>query len=139
MVLKNLLKKNTMPVYMLAKMETLPASSLGMRPKEVFIVLASSKNMTLEKIQVYDKPKSKWPYWLLCTEAKSGAWYIVNYKHRMLNLELKKDRISVVVERQWKKRRIQWFDRSLKKQYGILYKFLKEEDRLLFILKYQHQ
>lgn len=90
--------------------------------------------MSLGKLEVLERPKSKWPYWLLYKEAKSDEWvHSVDYHHFMLKLDLMRDKIPVVVERQWGQY-TGWSGRKHKKQYGILYKFLKEEDRLIFLM-----
>jgi hypothetical protein len=46
---------------------------------------------------------------------------------------MKEDKIPVVIERQWVGTTT-WSGRKRKEQYGILYKFLTAEDRLLFLM-----
>ena len=90
--------------------------------------------MFLGKMQVLERPKSKWPYWLLYREAYSDEWvHSVDYQHFMLKLDLIRDKIPVVIERQWAQN-TSIGGRKYKTQYGILYKFLKEEDRLIFLM-----
>lgn len=91
--------------------------------------------MSLGKLEVLERPKSKWPYWLLYlyTEAQSDVWvHSVDYHHFMLKLDLMRDKIPVVIERQWGY--VHMNGRKHKTQYGILYKFLNAEDRLYFLI-----
>ena len=90
--------------------------------------------MSLGKMQVLERPKSKWPYWLLYREAYSDEWvHSVDYQHFMLKLDLMRDKIPVVIERQWAQN-TSIGGRKYKTQYGILYKFLHAEDRLIFLM-----
>jgi hypothetical protein len=89
--------------------------------------------MSLGKMEVLNRPKSKWPYWLLYKEAQADTWHEPEYRHIFLKFNLKDNKIPVVVERQWGQY-TGWSGRKHKKQYGILYKFLREEDRLIFIM-----
>ena len=88
----------------------------------------------LGKMEVFDKPKSKWPYWILYKENQSDNWvHSIDFQHVMLKINLRRDKIPVVVERQWGQY-TGWGGRKHKKQYGILYKFLTSEDRLIFLM-----
>ena len=89
--------------------------------------------MSLGKMEVLERPKSKWPYWLLYKEVRADEWGQSDWNHFVLKLELMRDKISVVVERQWGQY-TGWSGRKHKKQYGVLYKFLNEEDRLYFLM-----
>ena len=89
--------------------------------------------MSLGDMKALERPKSKWPYWLLYKEARSDEWGQSDWNHFVLKLELMRDKIPVVIERQWGQY-TGWSGRKHKKQYGILYKFLREEDRLIFLM-----
>jgi len=89
--------------------------------------------MSLGDMKALERPKSKWPYWLLYKEAPSDEWGQSDWNHFVLKLELMRDKIPVVIERQWGQY-TGWSGRKHKKQYGILYKFLREEDRLIFLM-----
>jgi len=90
--------------------------------------------MSPVKMEVLERPKSKWPYWILYTEKQFDEWdHSIDYQHFMLKLDLMRDKISVVVERQWGQY-TGWPGHKHKRQYGVLYKFLKEEDRLIFLM-----
>jgi hypothetical protein len=89
--------------------------------------------MSLGKMEVLERPKSKWPYWVLYSENYSDDWeHKVDYQHVMLKIDLMRNKIPVVVERQWSQ--YTGWRGPVKKQYGVLYKFLKEEDRLIFLM-----
>ena len=91
--------------------------------------------MSLVKMEVLERPKSKWPYWLLYKEAQSDGWdHYIDYHHFLLKLDMMREKIPVVVERQWGQHAGLWDRRKHKKQYGILYKFLHAEDRLIFLM-----
>jgi len=86
------------------------------------------------KMEVLERPKSKWPYWLLYKENQSDEWdHYIDYHHFLLKLDLMREQIPVIVERQWGQY-TGWSGRKHKKQYGILYKFLTSEDRLIFLM-----
>ena len=92
--------------------------------------------MSLGKLEVLERPKSKWPYWLLYKEAQSDEWTTLlglDYQHLLLKWRMKEDKIPVVIERQWGQY-TGWSGRKHKKQYGVLYKFLNAEDRLYFLM-----
>ena len=85
-------------------------------------------------IKVIDKPKSKWPYWILF-HYKDRQWpHFEDLPHVYKKLDLLKNKIPVVTERQWAHNTALSGSRY-KTQYGILYKFLNEEDRLIFIME----
>jgi hypothetical protein len=87
--------------------------------------------MSLGRMEVLERPRSKWPYWLLY---KADDWdHSIDYQHLLLKIDLMRDKIPVVVERQWGQC-IGRSGRKHKKQYGILYKFLHAEDRLIFLM-----
>jgi hypothetical protein len=87
--------------------------------------------VSLIKLEVLERPKSKWPYWLLY---KADDWdHSIDYQHLLLKIDLMRDKIPVVVERQWGQYTGQ-NGRYVKNQYGILYKFLTSEDRLIFLM-----
>ena len=89
--------------------------------------------MSLGKLEVWERPKSKWPYWVLY-RFKSREWmHGEDLRHIYLKIDLMRDKIPVVVERQWGQYTTS-SGRKYKTQYGILYKFLKEEDRLIFLM-----
>jgi hypothetical protein len=84
-------------------------------------------------MKVFDKPKSKWPYWVLY-HFKDPDWpHAEDLAHIHIKFALHRDRIPVVIERQWAQYR-SISGRKYKTQYGLLYKFLKEEDRLIFLM-----
>ena len=90
--------------------------------------------MSLGKMEVIERPKSKWPYWILYKENQSDDWvHSIDYQHLILKIDLMRNKIPVVVERQWGVNST-WSGRKYKKQYGILYKFLTSEDRLIFLM-----
>ena len=89
--------------------------------------------MSLGKLEVWERPKSKWPYWVLY-RFKDPAWsHGEDLNHVYIKINLLRDKIPHVVERQWSTYTT-ISGRKHKKQYGILYKFLKEEDRLIFLM-----
>ena len=89
--------------------------------------------MSLGKLEVWERPKSKWPYWVLY-RFKDPAWsHGEDLNHVYIKINLLRDKIPHVVERQWGQY-TGWSGRKHKKQYGVLYKFLKEEDRLYFLM-----
>ena len=90
--------------------------------------------MSLGKLEVLERPKSKWPYWVLYKEALPGEWtHSADYQHILLKWRMKEDKISVVIKRKWSGTTT-WSGRKRKEQYGILYKFLNAEDRLYFLM-----
>ena len=89
--------------------------------------------MSLGKLEVLERPKAKWPYWVLY-KFKDPTWmHGEDLRHIYLKIDLMRDKIPVVVERQWGQYTTS-SGRKYKTQYGILYKFLKEEDRLIFLM-----
>ena len=89
--------------------------------------------MSLGKLEVLERPKSKWPYWVLY-RFKSPEWmHGEDLRHIYLKIDLMRDKIPVVVERQWGQYTTS-SGRKYKTQYGILYKFLNAEDRLYFLI-----
>ena len=89
--------------------------------------------MSLGKMEVLERPKSKWPYWILYSENQFDDWYMSDHRHFTLKLDLIRDKIPVVVERQWGQY-TGWPGHKHKRQFGVLYKFLNEEDRLYFLM-----
>ena len=85
------------------------------------------------KKQVLYRPKSKWPYWVLYNETHDGTPFN-QYTHWLAANQLKSNKIPVVTERQWKIASSLWSSKR-KIQVGMLYKFLNEEDRLIFLLE----
>ena len=91
--------------------------------------------MSLGKLEVLERPKSKWPYWLLY-RYENTYWpynHTEDLKHIYLKIDLLQNKIPHCVERQWAQN-TGANGRKYKTQYGILYKFLKEEDRLIFLM-----
>ena len=89
--------------------------------------------MSLGKLEVLERPKSKWPYWVLY-RFKDPAWsHGEDLTHVYKKIDLLRDKIPVVAERQWSIY-TSINGRKHKKQYGILYKFLHAEDRLIFLM-----
>ena len=89
--------------------------------------------MSLGKLEVWERPKSKWPYWVLY-RFKDPAWsHDEDINHVYIKINLLRDKIPHVVERQWGQYTTS-SGRKYKTQYGVLYKFLKEEDRLIFLM-----
>jgi len=89
--------------------------------------------MSLGKLEVWEQPKSKWPFWVLY-RFKDPAWsHGEDLNHVFQKIELLRNKIPHVVERQWA-HNTRGNGRKYKTQYGILYKFLNEEDRLIFLM-----
>lgn len=86
-------------------------------------------------MKVIDKPKSKWPYWILYhfKNTDQHSYPEEDIAHVYLKFDLYKNKIPVVIERQWAQNTSSW-GRKYKTQYGLLYKFLNEEDRLIFLM-----
>ena len=90
--------------------------------------------MSLGDRKVLERPKSKWPYWVLYKETLPGRWtHSADYQHILFKWRMKEDKIPVVIERQWGGTTT-WSGRKRKEQQGVLYKFLTAEDRLLFLM-----
>jgi len=85
-------------------------------------------------MKVINKPKSKWPYWILFHYKDRQLPHYEDLPHVYKKLDLLKNKIPVVIERQWATNTA-LSGRKYKTQYGILYKFLNEEDRLIFIME----
>ena len=89
--------------------------------------------MSLGKLEVLERPKSKWPYWVLY-KFKDPAWsHGEDLNHVYKKIDLLRDKIPVVVERQWGQYTTS-SGRKYKTPYGVLYKFLHAEDRLIFLM-----
>lgn len=96
--------------------------------------LSDYKETTKMKIEIVDKPKSKWPFWVyFCfkeiTEwepaAVSRVYYDLVYGNKST---FKKDIISAQIENQW-------HSNDKKQRVGMLYKFTNAEDRLMFTMR----
>jgi hypothetical protein len=87
------------------------------------------------KLEVLERSKSKWPYWVLYhfKNTDRHSYPDEDIAHVYLKFDLFKNKIPVVIERQWAQN-TRGNGRKYKTQYGILYKFLKEEDRLIFLM-----
>lgn len=83
-----------------------------------------------ERMLILERPKSKWPYWILYTNKEFNE-----YSHWLTANRLRSEKIPVVCEKQWGKFTM-FNGRKSKRQIGMLYKFRKEEDRLLFLMEY---
>lgn len=89
--------------------------------------------MYLGKLEILERPKSKWPYWVLY-KFKDPAWsHGEDLNHVYKKIDLLRDKIPVVVERQWGQYTTS-SGRKYKIPYGVLYKFLHAEDRLIFLM-----
>ena len=89
--------------------------------------------MSLVKMEVLERPKSKWPYWVLYRFNDPSWSHEEDLNHVYIKINLLRDKIPVVVERQWGQYTTS-SGRKYKTQYGVLYKFLNEEDRLIFLM-----
>ena len=83
--------------------------------------------MSFGKLEVLERPKSKWPYWVLYKFKDPARSHGEDLNHIYIKIDLLQNKIPHCVERQW-------YGRKYKTQYGILYKFLNEEDRLIFLM-----
>jgi len=86
------------------------------------------------KITVLDRPKSKWPYQVMYQNDKDMPYFAGSYKHYLIRHKFKEQKTEVVCQRMWGKY-TGIGGRKAKREIGYLYKFAKEEDRLLFVLK----
>jgi len=92
--------------------------------------------MSLGKLEILERPKSKWPYWVLFN-FEDPLWpHIENMYHIYRKLDFLRDKIPVVIQRQWAWA-YNFSEQKIPKktQSGILYKFLNEGDRLIFLMQ----
>lgn len=89
----------------------------------------------MRRRRIWDRPKAKWPYWVLYDfDYDSNSEVHEAYQHWLIGYKLKKEKVEVVIERQWG-RYTSINGRKHKTQTGVLYKFLNPEDRMIFILR----
>lgn len=90
------------------------------------------------KTRILNKPRSKWPYWVYYETEVTFDYH--TYQHWLVKTRLKLNKIPVMVERKFSKEG-NYSDigfgniKRRKRQIGVLYKFLNEEDRLIFLLE----
>ncbi len=88
------------------------------------------------KTTVLDRPKSKWPYWVIYQNDRDMPYFSGSYNHWLIRYKFKEQKTEVVCQRMWGKY-TGIGGRKSKREIGYLYKFAKEEDRLIFIMEHQ--
>ena len=89
------------------------------------------------KTTVLYRPKSKWPYWVIYQhDMDTSQYFSGSYNHWLIRYNFKEQKIEVVCQRMWGKY-TGINGKKYKREIGYLYKFAKEEDRLMFIMEQQ--